>query len=51
MSIIEALRTNSFNYLDLLVFAGMGLAIGIDIGIAIMAHTRRRKHNSHKIIL
>lgn len=51
MTILDALRTNSFNYLDLLVFAGMGLAIGIDIGIAIMVRTKRRKHNSHKIIL
>lgn len=43
MSILEALKTNCFNYLDLLAFAGAGIAIGIDIGLAIAAIKRKRK--------
>ena len=43
MSILDALRTNCFNYLDLLAFAGAGIAIGIDIGMAIAAIHRKKK--------
>lgn len=43
MTILDALRTNCFNYLDLLAFAGAGIAIGIDAGISIMVYRRKKK--------
>lgn len=43
MGILDALRTNCFNYLDLLAFAGAGIAIGIDAGMSIMIYRHKKK--------